>query len=234
MVKLCNKRLVVAFAALIFTSIASYSSAVYLRQFTFNEAGALDKWSKMLLKGEVEYKLLKSEENGFVEALSTETCSALYYKIGFKLEDYPILSWKWKVLKFPDKSAAMTEKEKDDYAARVYVIFPFLSFSSSKFLEYVWDDKLPAGTITKSYLGDNVRIIVARSGGPEPEGEWVQEERNIYDDYTKAFGRPPSMSAGAVAIMCDADSTMTEAASMFDEIYIGSQTESKKKEEQDA
>lgn len=212
------KTVFIAFFALSI-AIAGYSSAIYLKEFTFNETDALAKWGKMVLDGQVEYKLLKAGDNGFVQALSEKAASALYYRVGYDVEDYPVLSWKWRVLKFPDTSAAKTDKERDDYAARVYVIFPFLNFSTSKFIEYVWSENEPVGTVITSPSGDNVKMIVARSGRNE-SGEWASETRNVYEDYLKVFGEKPGLKAGAVAIMCDADSSNTTAESVFDDIAI--------------
>jgi len=185
----------------------------------FDEDKALDKWSTMVLNGKVDYLLMKYGSDGFVEAESQGACSALYYRIGFQLKEYPILSWKWRVNKFPDISRAATDLEKDDYAARVYVIFPFLTFSSSKFIEYVWAEDLPEGTVMDSPSGKNVKMIVARSGR-ERLGEWISETHNVYEDYIKAFGSKPGMGVGAVAIMCDADGTRSSAMASFDEIFI--------------
>ncbi len=176
----------------------------------------------MILNGQVDYKVLKVGGDGYVDAISDKTCSAIYYRLGYKLKDYPVLSWSWNVSKFPDKSAAKTDKDRDDYAARVYVVFPFLSFSSSKFIEYVWDNDLPEDSVVQSPEGENIKIIVARSG-PCAEGEWKEEKRNVYEDYLKAFGTKPTLGVGAVAIMCDADSTKTEAASKFDDITVSSE-----------
>lgn len=200
--------------------LAGYSNVVYLKKFTFDEDKPLMHWNKMILNGEVNYIPIKQGEQGFVKALSERACSALYYRIKFKLEEYPLLSWKWKVLKFPDLSAILEEKDKDDYAARIYVVFPFLSFSSSKFIEYVWAQDIPIGTIMKSPVADNVKLIVARNH-KLTDDEWITESRNVYEDYVKAFGGKPRMSVGAVAIMCDADNSQTEAESFFDDIAIG-------------
>jgi len=210
----------------IFLAIAGYPQASYLKEFTFDEPSPLDKWDKMVLNGLVDYRIMRQGVNGFVDALSEKTCSALYYKIGFKLKDYPMLSWKWQVKRFPDKSKALADKERDDYAARVYVIFPFLTFSSSKFIEYVWDEKLPVGTVVKSPNGNNIRTIVVRSGKGE-EGRWYAQTRNVYEDYNRVFGKKPGMNVGAVAIMCNANNTKSEAEAMFDEIVIANSIGSK-------
>ena len=209
---------------ILYLCFAVHAGTVYLRQFTFDEDTSLKKWRKMVLNGEVSYTLMKYGGEGYVKALSEEACSALYYRLWFSLKDYPSLKWKWSVLQFPDKTMAQTAEDKDDYAARVYVIFPFLSFSSSKFLEYVWAEDIPVGTVIDSPAGDNVKILVVRSGRMK-EGVWAAESRNVYEDYKMAFGREPNRKAGAVAIMCDADSTKTIAESLFDEIAIETEKE---------
>lgn len=219
------KRLEVSLAivAVIFSlTLLSYSSVLYLKKFTFDEDRPLTNWNKMILNGEVNYIPIKEGSGGFVKALSNKACSALYYKIRFKLDQYPLLSWKWKALKFPDLSGVSDEKDKDDYVARIYVVFPFLSFSSSKFIEYVWAENIPVGTVMQSPAANNVKLIVARNNKVTSD-EWVSESRNVYEDYLKAFKEKPRMSVGAVAIMCDADNSKTEAESFFDDIAIGTE-----------
>lgn len=197
----------------------AYAGVVYLKTFTFNDDKALDEWKGMVLNGEVTYRLMKHGDDGYVDAISDKTCSALYYRIEYKLTEYPYLRWKWRIVKFPDKSRAVTEEEKNDYAARVYVIFPFLCFSSSKFIEYVWAESLPVGTILDNTAGKNIKMIVVRRGR-EGSGEWIVDERNVYEDYVNVFGEKPRREVGAVAIMCDADGTKTFAESLFDDITI--------------
>ncbi len=204
---------------LLSATFLTFAVSVVLKQFTFNENNALDKWSRMVLRGTVNYELIKQGNLGYVQAFSDKACSAIYYKMPYKLKDYPLLGWKWKVVTFPDLSNARTPKEKDDYAARVYVIFPNLSFTFSKFIEYVWAEDIPVGTIFDSPYGSNVKMIVVRSGR-SATGEWTSENRNVYEDYVKAFGGEPKKNAAAIAIMCDADSTKTMAESLFDDITV--------------
>jgi hypothetical protein len=206
------------FLLFILVCFLAYSSTSYLQEFSFNEDKALQNWKKMILNGEVNYALMKYGSDGYVQALSEKTCSAIYYRVGYNLQKYPVLSWKWKVLEFPDTSRAQTPQEKDDYAARIYVIFPFLSFSSSKFLEYVWAKDLAKETILDSPFGKNIKMIVLREG-QMPVEDWVLEKRNVYEDYKKAFGgNPPGV--GAIALMCDADGSKSQAKALFDEIVI--------------
>jgi len=211
-------------------AFAARSAVVSLKKFTFEEEHALDKWNMMVLNGKVDYRQMREGGEHFVGALSQKAASALYYRIGFDVREYPVLSWKWRIIRFPDLAAAQTNEDRDDYAARVYVIFPFLSFSSSQFIEYVWAENIPEGTIFDSPFGDNVKMVVARSG-TAPEGQWVAESRNVCEDYRLAFGREPSRGVGAIAIMCDADGTKSTAESNFTDIAIEGQGEINEKGE---
>lgn len=192
--------------------------------FPFSTERSLDEWEEKVLKGKVLYRVEREDSGGFLHAFSRSSASAIYYRIRdrFKAEDYPLMNWKWKVIKFPDKEKLSLRQgiERDDYAARVYVIFPSLNFMSSKALEYVWDESMPVGTICQSPYSKNIRLIVVQAGKDET-GKWVFEEHNIYEDYQKAFGSKPTLKVGAVALMSDADNTEDVVEAYFDEINIG-------------
>jgi len=49
--------------------------------------------------------------------------------------------------------------------------------------------------------------------------QWVNEERNIYEDYKKAFGGEPPMVSG-VAIMTDTDNTGETAIAYYGDIVF--------------
>ncbi|MEK6732008.1 MAG: DUF3047 domain-containing protein [Candidatus Omnitrophota bacterium] len=124
---------------------------------------------------------------------------------------------------FPDKTKPGNAEagwiEKDDYAARVYVVFPSWNFTNIKSIEYIWDENLPDGTIsTNPYFG-NIKLIVAESGRKNMN-KWVFEERNIYEDYKKCFkGTPPAV--GAIALMTDTDNTLSTAETSYKNIRVG-------------
>jgi hypothetical protein len=61
-------------------------------------------------------------------------------------------------------------------------------------------------------------MVVLRSG-PQGVGTWMEEERNIYEDYRNAFGGEPPMING-VAIMTDTDNTKESAVAYFGDIVF--------------
>jgi len=49
--------------------------------------------------------------------------------------------------------------------------------------------------------------------------QWVSEERNLYEDYKKAFGKEPSLISGVV-IMTDTDNTGESATAYYGDIIF--------------
>jgi len=193
------------------------------KKFPFKDKDALKEWEEKIFKGRVVYSVKGKRNDGYLSAYSKNTASGIIYKIRFYPKRDPMLSWKWKVLRFPKKGKPEVQYgdwiEQDDYAARLYVIFPKLAFNLTKSLEYVWDEDLPEGTIITSPYSKNIKIIVVESGKRNLK-RWVFEERNVYEDFIKAFGRNPG-EVGAIAIMTDTDNTASTAEAHYDEIKVG-------------
>lgn len=197
--------------------------AEIVRSFPFSEDNALKEWEEKVFKGKVIYRIEKGQTLSYVRATSDKTASALYYKLKLDAKKKnPVISWKWNVDKFPDKKGkeSLETKNEDDFAARVYVIFPAMFFTNSKVLEYIWAETLPEGMIGTSPYSKNIKLIVARSG-PNLDKKWFREDRDIAADYMKAFERPPEYDIGAVAFMTNTEHTGTSADAMYDEINLG-------------
>ncbi len=194
-----------------------------VKAFPFSEANSLKEWEEKVFKDKVIYRIEKAEDLSYVKATSTASASALYYRIKLNAKmKHPVVSWKWKVEKFPVKKLPenLETKDEDDFAARVYVIFPALFFTNSKVLEYVWAETLPVGTTGSSPYSKNIKLIVLKSG-LKKEGGWASEERDIVEDYKSVFGRTPEYDVGAVAFMTNTEHTGTGAEAMYDEIKVG-------------
>ena len=194
-----------------------------VKWFTFSEENALKEWEEKIFKGRVVYVVEKDESGSYVKAKSDKTASALYYKIKLNAKhNEPVIKWKWNVEHFPVKKLpeSLETTNEDDFAARVYVIFPAKFITNSKVIEYIWTESLPQGTTGLSPYSKNIRLMSLRSG-PNKEGPWCFEERDIVQDYIKLFGERPRMDVGAVAFMTDADTTKTDAESLYADITLG-------------
>ncbi|MFA6079299.1 MAG: DUF3047 domain-containing protein [Candidatus Omnitrophota bacterium] len=202
--------------------IPKYTTAI-VKFFPFTQENSLKEWEEKMFKGKVVYRIESAEGLSYVKAASKASASALYYKVKLDVKGrHPLVSWKWNVEKFPVKKnrEGLTTKDELDFAGRVYVIFPANFLLNSKVLEYVWAENIPAETIGTSPYSKNIKLIVARSGA-NPDKEWYAEERDVLEDYRKAFGKAPEHDIGAVAFMTNTEHTGTDAVAMYDDIRLG-------------
>ena len=210
----------------------------------FSEAsagGALpDGWKPLTFK-QIEkhtgYTVVKDGETTAIKAVSEASASGLTREIRINLKEYPIVQWQWKVANTL-KKGDVTRKEGDDYPARIYITFEYDSskvgfFDKAKYetvkllygqypplaaINYIWESKAPKGTVVPNPYTDQVKMIVVESG-VDRLNQWVSEERNVYEDYKKAFGHEPPPISG-VAIMTDTDNTGESATAYYGDIVF--------------
>jgi hypothetical protein len=169
-------------------------------------------WEKKVFKGETAYRPVVEEGRPAVKAESRATASALIYKISLDPKAYPRLSWSWKIVNTIDKGDERT-KAGDDYAARVYVVFPSALFWRTRAVNYIWANRLSPGAFLPNAFTGNA-VMVAVESGDGNAGRWIDEERDLVEDYRRAFGEDPP-AIGAVAIMTDTDNTGEEAVAWY-------------------
>ena len=85
-------------------------------------------------------------------------------------------------------------------------------------ITYIWESKTPKGSVVPNPYTDRVRMIVVESGASRLN-QWIQEERNIYEDYKTAFKQEPPFISG-VAIMTDSDNTGESATAFYGDIIF--------------
>lgn len=180
------------------------------------------------------YELVKDGDRVVVKATSEASASGLTKEVAINPKDYPIVRWRWKVENLLQRSD-VSRKDGDDYPARLYITFAYdpdkvsfgkkLKYKAGRALfgdipigalNYIWETKTPVGAVVENAFTDFAQMIVVESG-PQKVGIWVDEERNIYEDYKQAFGEEPPMING-VAIMSDTDNTKDRAVAYYGDI----------------
>jgi len=180
--------------------------------------GLATGWEKKSFAGQTHYTAEHDDKQFYIKATSTAAASGLFHKIDYAPKEQPILRWSWKIERTLAKGDERT-KGGDDYAARVYVVFPSLFFWNTKALNYIWANKLPKGGALPNAFTANAMMIAVESGN-ERAGQWLNEERNIHADFKKYFkAEPPRV--GAIAIMTDTDNTGESATAWYGPIIIG-------------
>ena len=178
------------------------------------------------------YTLVKDDNAVVVKAVAEASASGLTREIKINSKEYPVLEWRWKVMNIL-KKGDVHKKEGDDYPARIYITFEYDSsklsfFEKAKYntikllygeypplaaINYIWESTAPVGTMVPNPYTDRVMMFVVESGAAKLN-QWVNEERNIFEDYKKAFGQEPPMISG-VAIMTDTDNTGESAIAYY-------------------
>ena len=195
-------------------------------------------WEPLTFKNiprHTQYTLVRDRNTVVVKAVSKSSASGLIYRIKIDPRVYPIVSWRWKVTNTFLKGD-VTKKKGDDYPARVYIAFEYdpkklsfferTQFKAARLLygeypptgaiTYIWSSNAPRGTIVSNPYTKRSKMIAVRSG-KTLLNTWMQEERNVYEDYKTAFSQEPPM-IGAVMIMTDSDNTGESAISYFGDI----------------
>ena len=193
---------------------------------------SLRAWEEKIFKGRTNYVVIPEGEGGILSATSQASSSGLYKKVKVFITPEMVLSWDWKASKFPKKPdpKKLADRAQDDFAARIYLVFPGVTFFGSNVIEYIWDESLPPGTVSSSPFSDRVKLFVIRSCKPSGENStcppdrqgWAHEERNIYEDYTALFESKPDRALEAIALMSDSDNTHTSSQAFFKTIELKS------------
>ena len=204
------------------------------------EGAALpDGWKPLIFKKvprNTTYILVKDGGTVVVKAMSDATASGLTREVKIDPKQYPVVHWRWKIENLL-KTADVTRKDGDDYPARIYITFEYdpdkvgfgkkAKYEMGKMIfgdipiaaiNYIWDSKAPQGLFIDNAFTDFSKMIIVRSG-PQGVGTWMEEERNIYEDYKKAFDGEPPMING-VAIMTDTDNTKESAVAYYGDIVF--------------
>ena len=183
------------------------------------------------------YSLVRDGDRVAVKATSQASSSGYTKEILIDPKEYPIIQWQWKVSNVL-KAGDVATKDGDDYPARIYVTFQYDSakvslFGKAKYeaakliygrypplgaLNYIWESRAPVGTAVPNPYTEQVHMIVVESG-PTKLNTWLTEERNVYEDYKRAFGEEPPMISG-IAIMTDTDNTGESAEAYYGDIVL--------------
>ncbi len=189
------------------------------------------------------YELVAEGKDIVVKAVSRQSSSGMTREITIDPREYPVVEWRWKVENILEKSD-VTQKSGDDYPARLYITFEYDSskvgfWEKAKYevakliygkyppigaITYIWESKSPIGTMVPNPYSDRVRMVVLQSGSSKL-GQWVTEERNVYEDYQTAFRQDPPNISG-VAIMTDTDNTQETAIAYYGDIIFKKKTNS--------
>lgn len=231
--------LLIALAAAGVQAQAAFSAA----RFSSLAPGAAlpPEWSALTFRNgapPTRYALVADGGVTVLKAEAEKSASGLIRRFedaGPDLKRTPVLRWRWKVAGLI-RGADIRIREGDDYPARVYVTFRYeparaglgqrMQFGAARALygeypphaaiSYVWDGRAALGTLLPNAYTARAMMLVVESGARRV-GEWVEMERNVLEDYRRAFGEDPPPVSG-IAVMTDTDQTGESATAWYGDI----------------
>ena len=207
----------------------------------FSEISSLEEgWEPLNfpdIESHTRYELVTLDGEQVVKAETSGSASGMITMVRVNPVERPILRWRWKVSNIYEKGSAR-RKNGDDYPARIYVAFQFEPDKAGFFermkrkavealfdaqlpgnaINYIWASRLEAGTTVANPFSDKTMMIAVNSGAGKA-GEWITVERNVLEDYRRAFGEDPPTIVG-VGIMSDSDNTGESATAWYGDIQL--------------
>ena len=175
-------------------------------------------WSLSRFKSASRYRLVADGGATVLKGSAQSSASGLLHTVDLDPRERPLLSWRWKVM-----DLAPSEGSPDDSPVRVVVSFAGdvgkLSFNDRVFYDqfrmftgqqlpyaavmYVWGSRTPRDGIVPNRFTSRIKIIAVESGR-EKLGTWLEEMRNVEEDYRRLFGEEPGKIV-SVGLLTEAD-----------------------------
>ena len=215
--KLSGSGLIIV-VALLMTMMPGYASERLVADFS---GESLHEWQEKSFVGNTRYQFVTDGERVALEATADGTASGLFREIEIDLNKTPYLNWSWwidDVLHGNDE----TVKSGDDYPVRIYVVVSGgLFFWRTRAINYVWSNNQPIEHHWPNAYTSRAVMLAVRTGNKQ-RGQWLNEKRNIREDFSRLFGIDIDQ-IDAVAIMSDSDNSGGQVRARYGDIYFSAQ-----------
>jgi hypothetical protein len=191
-------------------------------------------WQHYSLPGKKasHFSYARKDGRDAMAATAASSASMLRHAVRIEPEELGNVRFSWKVPALIDM-ADMAQRDADDSPVRIVLAFEgdrgHFSARNAMLSElaraltgeempyatlmYVWCNKREAGSVIVNPRTDRIRKMVVESG-PGKLNQWLDYERDIRNDFIKAFGEPPGALVG-VAIMTDSDNTRSNTKAWY-------------------
>lgn len=197
-------------------------------------------WHPYILRRDLaptEYRVVSLDGHRVLYAGGSGVSSGLRCAVRADPADTPWLRWQWRVDSVPE-AMCVAKDDTDDSPARVIVAFEgdtnALPLRDRAFFDlvelitgrrlpyatlmYVWDAQLPVGTVVSYARTSRIRYLVVESGSRRT-GRWNAYERDLRDDFRRAFGEAPG-PIDSVGVMTDSDDLKVAVDAWYSDIGL--------------
>lgn len=177
-------------------------------------------WETRSFQGMTQYSAVTVGGERVLQAIATDSASALYTAQPVELARTPYLHWRWRVERAPRSEEDERSKAGDDYQARVYVVRrDGWAFWRTKAINYVWSSSQPSGSRWPNPFAGEAVQMWALDSGMAAAGQWQEHVRDIRADWYAAFGERIDNLDG-LALMTDTDNAGGTARSWYADIHF--------------
>jgi len=166
--------------------------------------GLTANWENMAFWGKkTGYTVVGTGTNAVLHAEAVNGCSALSAKLSITPSGRLKLHWRWHIDGIVTNGSER-ELPRFDHAARVFVAFDTF-IGPPRTLNYVWANVEPIGILLDHPHSGRAKLFMVESGTARV-GQWVEEDRDITDDWQRAFPGQHMSKLVGVGVMTDSDS----------------------------
>jgi len=191
---------------------ASPLAFIILNTLDWHPGRLPDGWQVRVNRGKPEIATVSEGRQNFLDFKSHDSSYGVERTVDVDPREVPYLTWKWDVKELP-AGGDFRRARTDDQAAQVLV-----AFADKRVLTYIWDTTAPRGTMQSATSIPLLHIVavVCRSGSADLN-RWLNESRNLAQDYERAFGRPAPRVKG-IRLQINTQHTGSSAESCFGEV----------------
>ena len=206
----------------------------------YEEFSNIDNWEKFSFSGDrkaTQYRIETDSSMSYLKMISQSSASGLIYKHHYNPNEYPILTWRWRVENVISKADGKIKSE-DDYAIRLFVMFDDDSVETSFWtsirnsaIKLIYGKELPETSLCfvwanikydEKYFdnpySETVKIIPMEMGDSRLKN-WYIYDINIVALYKEIYNRSCPTSA-TIALMSDTDNTGSKTLACLDYIMV--------------
>jgi hypothetical protein len=215
------------------TSVSSFASPPAANGLP----GGWQDWIMSRLLKKTEYKVINENGAHVLEARSDSAASGLLQEVLIDPNVQRHISWRWKAPQLIP-TADNTRRNADDSPVRIVIAFDgdkkkfdfedramadmVKLFSGREMpyatIMYIWENKLPVGTVLENAHSSRAKMIVAESG-PKRVGQWLTMTRDVLEDYRQAYGEEPGKII-SVGVMTDTNTTGSKVTAYYGDIMF--------------
>jgi len=184
------------------------------------------------------YTMARRDGRMTLHAVADSAASGLSVATQIDPQRTPWLRWEWRVDTVHEQ-ATVADDVREDTPARLVIAFggdmSRLSLRDRIFFEqvelftgnelpfatltYVWDGRLPVGSVLPYARSGRIRYDVVESGAARA-GQWLRYERNVLADYRRVFGEAPTGPVVSVGVLTDSDDLKNHAEAWYGDIGL--------------